>query len=52
MAKAIYAFSGDPITYGHVDIVERAARLFEHVVVGIGVNPKKKDKSIAELHAR
>lgn len=39
--KAIYAFSGDPITYGHVDIVERAARTYEQVVVGIGENPRK-----------
>jgi len=52
MTKAIYAFSGDPITYGHVDIVERAARLFEHVVVGIGVNPKKKDKYMFSLEER
>ena len=39
--KAIYAFSGDPITFGHVDIVERAARTYESVVVGIGENPRK-----------
>ena len=42
MAKAIYAFSGDPITYGHIDIIERAAQLFGEVVVGIGANPEKK----------
>jgi len=41
MTKAIYAFSGDPITYGHIDIISRAARHFEHVVIGIGVNPGK-----------
>lgn len=41
MTKAIYAFSGDPITYGHIDIISRAARHFENVVVGIGVNPSK-----------
>ncbi len=41
MVKAIYAFSGDPITYGHIDIIERAARVFDDVVVGIGVNPDK-----------
>jgi pantetheine-phosphate adenylyltransferase/dephospho-CoA kinase len=39
--KAIYAFSGDPITYGHIDIIERAAKVFDHVTVGIGVNPRK-----------
>ncbi|MBT3297848.1 pantetheine-phosphate adenylyltransferase [archaeon] len=41
MVKAIYAFSGDPITYGHMDIVERASKAFDEVIVGIGVNPKK-----------
>lgn len=38
--KALYAFSGDPITYGHIDIVQRAAERFD-VTVGIGSNPKK-----------
>jgi pantetheine-phosphate adenylyltransferase/dephospho-CoA kinase len=42
MSKAIYAFSGDPITFGHLDIIERAARVFDHLIVGIGVNPTKK----------
>lgn len=41
MSKAIYAFSGDPITYGHINIVDRALKVFDHVVVGIGVNPDK-----------
>lgn len=40
--KAMYAFSGDPITFGHIHIIERASKLFEHLVVGIGVNPAKK----------
>ncbi len=42
MSKAIYAFSGDPITVGHVDVVCRAAKMFEQVIVAIGVNPDKK----------
>lgn len=41
MKSAIYAFSGDPITYGHLDIIERAAKVFDRVVVAIGVNPAK-----------
>ncbi len=41
MAKAMYAFSGDPITYGHIDIVERTSKVFDEVIVGIGKNPKK-----------
>lgn len=39
---ALYAFSADPITFGHINIVERAARVFGHVIVGIGRNPAKK----------
>lgn len=42
MSKAIYAFSGDPPTYGHLDIIKRAAKTFAEVIVGIGVNPDKK----------
>lgn len=42
MTKAIYAFSGDPITNGHIDIIQRAAGAFDSLVVGIGVNPSKK----------
>lgn len=40
--KAIYAFSGDPITNGHVDVIRRAYKYFPNLVVGIGVNPSKK----------
>jgi pantetheine-phosphate adenylyltransferase len=42
MAKAIYAFSGDPITFGHIDIIKRAAKVFDELIVGIGANPDKK----------
>jgi pantetheine-phosphate adenylyltransferase len=42
MKSAIYAFSGDPITFGHIDIICRAAAVFDHLVVAIGVNPAKK----------
>jgi len=38
---AVYAGSFDPLTHGHEDIIRRAAKMFEHVVVAIGVNPKK-----------
>ncbi|HQM15763.1 MAG TPA: pantetheine-phosphate adenylyltransferase [Candidatus Woesebacteria bacterium] len=42
MSTAIYAFSGDPITYGHIDIIKRAAGVFDRLIVAVGVNPAKK----------
>jgi len=44
MSKRIAICPGtfDPITNGHVDIVERSLRLFDEVVVAISTNPKKK----------
>lgn len=39
--RAICPGSYDPVTHGHVDIVERAARLFDEVVVAVGVNTRK-----------
>src|SRR6266540_3960654 len=39
---ALYAFSADPITYGHMEVVERVSRTFDRVIVGIGRNPAKK----------
>ena len=39
---AVYPGSFDPPTNGHVDIVERAARLFDRVVIGVGANLSKK----------
>jgi pantetheine-phosphate adenylyltransferase len=39
---AIYAGSFDPPTYGHLDLVERASKLFPQVIVAVGVNSQKK----------
>lgn len=41
MRTAIYPGSFDPLTNGHVDVVERAARLFDHVVVAVARNSAK-----------
>ncbi|MCL5261645.1 MAG: pantetheine-phosphate adenylyltransferase [Gammaproteobacteria bacterium] len=40
--KVIYPGTFDPITYGHIDIVERALRLFDKVIIGIAQNAAKK----------
>lgn len=41
MTTAIYPGSFDPLTFGHMDIVERSARLFDRVIVAILTNPDK-----------
>jgi pantetheine-phosphate adenylyltransferase len=38
---ALYAGSFDPPTYGHLDLVERAARLFPELIVAVGTNPTR-----------
>ncbi len=41
MASILYPGTFDPITNGHADIVRRASRIFEKVVVAIAANPGK-----------
>jgi len=38
---AIYPGSFDPITFGHLDIIERGCKLFEQVIVAVLRNPNK-----------
>ena len=40
---AVYTGSFDPITLGHVNIIERSRQLFDRLVVGIGLNTEKKE---------
>lgn len=40
--KAVYPGSFDPVTYGHIDIIKRAASIVDELVVGILVNNNKK----------
>ena len=39
---AVYPGTFDPVTNGHVDLVERSLRMFDKVIVAIAANPKKK----------
>jgi pantetheine-phosphate adenylyltransferase len=46
---AVYPGSFDPLTRGHLDIIQRACRLFDHVIVAVSNNPAKKPTfSVAE----
>lgn len=38
---AVFTGTFDPLTLGHLDVIRRGRVLFEHLVVGIGVNPNK-----------
>ncbi|MGL6121702.1 MAG: pantetheine-phosphate adenylyltransferase, partial [Shewanella sp.] len=46
--RAIYPGTFDPITNGHADLIERAAKLFKHVVIGIAANPSKQPRFTLE----
>lgn len=50
MKKAVYAGSFDPPTYGHMDIIERASKLTDELIVAIAVNPNK--TSLLDLEER
>ena len=56
MSVAVYPGSFDPITNGHLDVIERAARVFERVVVAVLGNPRKSpllpaDERVAVIRA-
>ena len=41
MSKALTPGTFDPITYGHLDVITRAAQLMDHVVVAVAASPRK-----------
>ncbi len=45
---AVYPGSFDPLTNGHVDIIERGARLFDRIIVAVLVNPDKRPRVSVE----
>lgn len=42
MQIGVYPGTFDPITYGHLDVIERGSRIFERLIVAVGHNPLKK----------
>jgi pantetheine-phosphate adenylyltransferase len=45
---AVYPGSFDPITLGHLNVMERASRLFDRLIVGVGINIEKSTMFTAE----
>ena len=43
MNVAVYPGSFDPITLGHLDILKRASKLFDKVIIAVAFNSKKSD---------
>ena len=41
MTRALYAGTFDPLTFGHLDLIERGARLFDELVVAVADNSRK-----------
>ena len=41
MANAVYPGTFDPITFGHIDLLKRAAAIFDHVIVAVAHNSSK-----------
>ena len=41
MQNVIYPGSFDPLTFGHIDVVERAVKIFDKVIVAVAKNPDK-----------
>jgi pantetheine-phosphate adenylyltransferase len=42
MKNAVYTGSFDPITLGHLNVIERGSRLVDQLIIGIGINSEKK----------
>jgi pantetheine-phosphate adenylyltransferase len=52
MNKGLFVGSFDPFTIGHASIVRRALPLFDHIIIGVGVNERKKSMLDAEERVR
>src|SRR5580692_3882235 len=53
---AVYTGTFDPVHLGHLDVIERGCRLFDRLIVGVGINPDKAtvfdiDERVAQLKA-
>lgn len=46
--RAIYPGTFDPMTNGHLDLVTRAANMFDHVILAIAASPSKNQCSVSK----
>ena len=49
VATAVFPGSFDPLTFGHVDIIERANQIFDKIIVGVLYNPSKDVLEVLEI---
>ena len=52
MNKAIYPGSFDPITFGHMDIIKRASKIFDYIVIGIAKDNNKTNFLFSEMERK
>jgi pantetheine-phosphate adenylyltransferase len=52
MKRAVFPGSFDPITLGHFDIIERGTKLFDELIIAIGINAEKKYMFPAEIRKK
>ena len=52
MVKAVYAGSFDPLTVGHMSIIERSAKIFDQLVVVVGTNAEKREQYMFSAEER
>ena len=52
MKTALFTGTFNPFTIGHADIVERALKIFDRIVIGIGYNPDKGSFMSADIEER
>jgi len=50
--RAIYPGTFDPVTYGHIDLIQRARKIFAEVIVAVGHNPGKQPLFSVEERVR
>ena len=51
MRRAAYLGTFDPVTYGHIDVIERASKIFDKLLIGVAKDPSEK-KSLFSINER